>query len=140
MLRMENVTKSICIAANSSPPWTGDRPHRARRFRGRGRPQRQRQEHAALMLGGMLSPARAASSLEDQSVYDLNLTERASLRREKVGFVFQTFNLVPYLSALENVKVPLFLAGLEEKRRRTGQRAAGAGGTWPTGSTTSRAN
>ena len=37
------------------------------------------------------------------------------MRREKVGFVFQTFNLVPYLSALENVQVPLFLAKVDEK-------------------------
>ena len=40
------------------------------------------------------------------------------MRREKVGFVFQTFNLVPYLSALENVQVPLFLAKMDEKRQK----------------------
>ena len=40
------------------------------------------------------------------------------MRREKVGFVFQTFNLVPYLSALENVQVPLFLAKMEEKAQK----------------------
>ncbi len=40
------------------------------------------------------------------------------MRREKVGFVFQTFNLVPYLSALENVQVPLFLAKMDEKKQK----------------------
>ena len=35
-----------------------------------------------------------------------------------IGFVFQTFNLVPYLSALENVQVPLFLAGADEGRQK----------------------
>ena len=40
------------------------------------------------------------------------------MRREKVGFVFQTFNLVPYLSALENVQVPLFLAKMDEKSQK----------------------
>ena len=40
------------------------------------------------------------------------------MRREKVGFVFQTFNLVPYLSALENVQVPLFLAKVDEKAQK----------------------
>ena len=40
------------------------------------------------------------------------------MRREKVGFVFQTFNLVPYLSALENVQVPLFLAKMDEKAQK----------------------
>jgi putative ABC transport system ATP-binding protein len=37
------------------------------------------------------------------------------LRKQKVGFVFQTFNLVTYLSALENVKVPLYLAGVDDR-------------------------
>ena len=40
------------------------------------------------------------------------------MRRDKVGFVFQTFNLVPYLSALENVQVPLFLAKMDEKAQK----------------------
>jgi putative ABC transport system ATP-binding protein len=68
-----------------------------------------------LMLGGMLSPSAGRVLLEDQSIYDLSSDRRARLRREKIGFVFQTFNLVPYLTALENVQVPLFLAGLDDK-------------------------
>jgi putative ABC transport system ATP-binding protein len=56
--------------------------------------------------------------MEDQSVYDMHPSERARLRREKVGFVFQTFNLVTYLSALENVQVPLFLAKMEPVAQR----------------------
>jgi putative ABC transport system ATP-binding protein len=67
-----------------------------------------------LMLGGMLSPSQGRVLLEGQSVSDMNPTDRAKLRREKVGFVFQTFNLVTYLSALENVQVPLFLAKMDE--------------------------
>jgi putative ABC transport system ATP-binding protein len=68
-----------------------------------------------LMLGGMLSPSQGKIFMEDRSVYDMPASERARLRREKVGFVFQTFNLITYLSALENVKIPLFLAKMEEK-------------------------
>jgi len=71
-----------------------------------------------LMLGGMLSPSEGRVLLEASSVYDLSPRERAKMRREKVGFVFQTFNLVPYLSALENVQVPLFLAKMEEKAQK----------------------
>ena len=71
-----------------------------------------------LMLGGMLSPSQGRVLLEAKSVYDLSPSERAKMRREKVGFVFQTFNLVPYLSALENVQVPLFLAKMDEKRQK----------------------
>jgi putative ABC transport system ATP-binding protein len=71
-----------------------------------------------LMLGGMLSPSEGRVLLEASSVYDLSASERAKMRREKVGFVFQTFNLVPYLSALENVQVPLFLAKVDEKAQK----------------------
>ncbi len=67
-----------------------------------------------LMLGGMLSPSSGRVLLEDRSVYDLSADDRAQLRRERVGFVFQTFNLVPYLTALENVQIPLYLAGVGE--------------------------
>jgi putative ABC transport system ATP-binding protein len=66
-----------------------------------------------LMLGGMLSPSEGRVLLDGQSLYELTSDQRARLRRQKVGFVFQTFNLVGYLSALENVQVPLFLAGLK---------------------------
>jgi putative ABC transport system ATP-binding protein len=67
-----------------------------------------------LMLGGMLSPSEGRVLLEGQSIYDLTSDRRARLRKQHVGFVFQTFNLVPYLTALENVQVPLFLAGIDE--------------------------
>jgi putative ABC transport system ATP-binding protein len=68
-----------------------------------------------LMLGGMLSPSEGRVLLEEQSLYDMPPSDRARLRRERVGFVFQTFNLIPYLSALENVQVPLFLARMDEE-------------------------
>jgi putative ABC transport system ATP-binding protein len=59
----------------------------------------------------MLSPTAGRVLLDGQSLYSLSSDKRASLRREKIGFLFQTFNLIPYLSALENVQVPLILAG-----------------------------
>ncbi len=61
------------------------------------------------ILGGMLTPTTGKVWLEGRSLYDLSSAERAESRRLKMGFVFQTFNLVPYLSALENVQVPLLL-------------------------------
>ena len=71
-----------------------------------------------LMLGGMLSPSQGRVLLGAKSVYDLSPSERAEMRRDRVGFVFQTFNLVPYLSALENVQVPLFLAKMDDKTQK----------------------
>jgi putative ABC transport system ATP-binding protein len=71
-----------------------------------------------LMLGGMLSPTGGQVFLEDQSLYDLSSDHRARMRKKHIGFVFQTFNLVPYLTALENVQVPMFLAGVNEDMQR----------------------
>ncbi|QDT48349.1 Lipoprotein-releasing system ATP-binding protein LolD [Symmachiella dynata] len=63
------------------------------------------------LLGGMLAPTAGKMWIDDESVYDLPIVDRARLRQKKIGFVFQTFNLVPYMTARENVQVPLFLAG-----------------------------
>ena len=71
-----------------------------------------------LVLGGMLSPSKGKAFLNGHSLYDLSPNQRAELRRRKIGFVFQTFNLVPYLTALENVQIPLFLAGLDEAAQK----------------------
>ncbi len=70
------------------------------------------------MLGGMLSPDSGKVFFEGESLYDLPIAERTRRRRERIGFVFQTFNLVPYLTALENVQVPLFLHGVSKAEQR----------------------
>lgn len=67
-----------------------------------------------LALGGMLSPTSGTVELDGESLYGLTPDRRATVRGQKIGYVFQTFNLVPYLSAFENVQVPLFLAGMEQ--------------------------
>ena len=56
-------------------------------------------------------PIQAPYDLRGVSLYALSSTARTRLRRDRIGFVFQTFNLVPYLTALENVELPLYLAG-----------------------------
>jgi putative ABC transport system ATP-binding protein len=70
------------------------------------------------LLGGMLSPTSGLVRFENQSLYDLPLMERTRIRRERMGFVFQAFNLIPYLTAIENVQVPLFLTGLSASEQR----------------------
>jgi len=72
-----------------------------------------------LVLGGMLSPSAGEVFVGGQSVYGIDPKERASLRQKKIGFVFQTFNLVPYLSALENVQVPLLIGRVDEAEQKT---------------------
>lgn len=63
------------------------------------------------MLGGMLAPTSGRILLDGESLYDLTVQERTRLRLDRIGFVFQSFNLIPWLSAVENVQVPLSLAG-----------------------------
>jgi len=61
------------------------------------------------VLGGILSPAAGKVEIDGTSLYDLTADERAIFRRTRLGFVFQTFNLIPYLTARENVQVPMML-------------------------------
>lgn len=65
-----------------------------------------------LMLGGMLSPSSGKVLIDGESLYDLSPNAIAALRQNKIGFVFQTFNLIPYLSAIQNVQLPLLLKGM----------------------------
>jgi putative ABC transport system ATP-binding protein len=65
-------------------------------------------------LGGMLAPTSGKVWFDNRSLYDTTAQERAEIRQKRIGFVFQTFNLIPYLTALENVQVPQMLAGLHE--------------------------
>jgi len=70
------------------------------------------------LLGGMLSPTQGKVLFGNDSLYDLTSDERSAIRKNRIGFVFQTFNLVPYLTALENVQVPLVLAGFGEEGQK----------------------
>jgi putative ABC transport system ATP-binding protein len=61
------------------------------------------------MLGGLLSPDSGRVMLEDHDVYAADEAERAHVRLDHLGFVFQSFNLLSSLTAQENVEVPLRL-------------------------------
>jgi predicted ABC-type transport system involved in lysophospholipase L1 biosynthesis ATPase subunit len=62
------------------------------------------------LLGGLDSPACGEVNLNGVSVFGLSGTARARMRNEQVGFVFQSYNLLPELDALENVCLPALLA------------------------------
>ena len=64
-------------------------------------------------IGGLLTPTEGEVHVNGYKVYSLPPRERARFRRENVGFIFQTFELLPYLTAEENVMLPLSLAGLD---------------------------
>jgi putative ABC transport system ATP-binding protein len=59
------------------------------------------------LLGGLAEPTSGRMSVDDIDVYALGDEKRADFRREYIGFVFQAYNLIPYLTAIENVMLPL---------------------------------
>ncbi len=63
------------------------------------------------LLAGLDTPSRGTVTLDGTDMGRLDEDERAALRGEKVGFVFQSFQLIPTLTAIENVQVPLELRG-----------------------------
>jgi putative ABC transport system ATP-binding protein len=69
-------------------------------------------------MGGLLTPTKGAVSVRDTDIYGLHSRERAQFRRENIGFIFQTFELLPYLTALENVMLPLSIAGVDSVEQR----------------------
>jgi len=69
------------------------------------------------LLAGLDRPREGRVWLDGQDLGALNEDQRARLRAEKVGFVFQSFHLIPTLTARENVQVPLELQGLEARGR-----------------------
>ncbi len=69
------------------------------------------------ILGLILTPTEGEVLVEGRSVARATADEMAVFRRDRVGFIFQQFNLLPSLSALENAAVPLLLAGLPRAER-----------------------
>jgi putative ABC transport system ATP-binding protein len=76
------------------------------------------------ILGLLDRPDAGSYRLEGRDVTTLAADEQARVRRERIGFVFQSFHLVPRLTAAENVALPLVLAGLPPRQRQ--QRVAQA--------------
>jgi putative ABC transport system ATP-binding protein len=77
------------------------------------------------LLAGLDTPATGTVELAGQRLSDLTEDGRAKFRAANIGFVFQTFQLVPTLTALENVLVPLELAGAPGSGRELETRAEG---------------
>ena len=70
------------------------------------------------LLAGLDRPTAGEVRLDGDRIDQLSETELARLRRRKIGFVFQFFNLLPTLSAVENVELPLLLVGRGRKEAR----------------------
>ena len=70
------------------------------------------------VLGCMDRPTKGAYILDGRDVATMTDNELSAVRSEKLGFIFQSFNLIPSLTVLENVEVPLFYAGWGGRKAR----------------------
>src|SRR5687767_4312313 len=81
------------------------------------------------LIGCLDRPTRGNYILDGEDVSEMSKDERADIRCQKIGFVFQGFNLLPRTSALENVELPMLYAGVEaaERDRRANEALAAVG-------------
>ena len=76
------------------------------------------------LIGCLDTPSKGSYLLNGKQVSQMNDNELARIRNQEIGFVFQTFNLLPRATALQNVELPLVYAGVQGKDRTQRARAA----------------
>ncbi len=69
-------------------------------------------------IGTLLTPTKGDVKINGESIYELPPRQRTKFRRENIGFIFQTFELIPYLTAIENVILPLYLSGTAAHKQK----------------------
>lgn len=79
------------------------------------------------LIGGLAVPNAGQIVIEGTDIAKLSEAERARFRRDKIGLIFQADNLIPFLTALENVRLPLQLAGRKHAADRARQLLADVG-------------
>jgi putative ABC transport system ATP-binding protein len=120
MITMKNITKSYRLAEVDVPILKGINLHI------------DSGEYVAIMgasgsgkstlmniIGCLDRPSGGAYYLEDQNLTTLDKNELAYIRNQRIGFVFQQFNLLPRATALENVMLPMVYAGVAKSERRS---------------------
>ncbi|MCK5303544.1 MAG: ATP-binding cassette domain-containing protein, partial [Candidatus Thorarchaeota archaeon] len=70
------------------------------------------------LIGALDRPTAGTVTIDGVNITSMNEKELTTVRRNKISFVFQFFNLLPVLSAYENVELPLLISGVEETARK----------------------
>ena len=70
------------------------------------------------IIGGLDVPSEGFVYIDNQDIGKMSDKQLTMLRRHKIGFIFQSYNLLPVLSAFENVELPMLIAGMETDERR----------------------
>ena len=122
--------RGACAALTST--WPSKRANTSRSWGRRARASQRCSTCSACSTG----PNAGIYRLEGRDVTTLSADEQARVRRERIGFVFQSFHLVPRLTAAENVALPMMLAGIRAGRaQRAGSARRSRITAWPTAPT-----
>lgn len=79
------------------------------------------------LMAGLERPTKGNIKIKGKNIERMSENSLAKFRRKYVGFVFQSYNLLPALTAVENVSLPLIFRGVGKKQEMKEQKAAGAG-------------
>lgn len=116
IIRLENVEKSYILAKNEVPILKGINLDIKRgEFLAIMGPSGSGKSTTMNMIGSLDIPTRGTIYLDNKDISKLDESELAQLRGQKIGFIFQNFNLLPSLSALQNVTLPLTFQGIPRK-------------------------
>jgi putative ABC transport system ATP-binding protein len=69
------------------------------------------------VLGALNHPSAGKLLIDSMDIYSLSTEQRADFRSEYIGFIFQSFQLVPYLTVIENVELPMAVTGIKKKKQ-----------------------
>ncbi|MGC8780320.1 MAG: ABC transporter ATP-binding protein [Anaerolineae bacterium] len=119
IIELENITKTYRVGAVETRALNGiTLDFAAGEFTALVGPSGSGKTTLLQIIGCLDRPDSGAVRINGQDVTRLNANRRADLRREKIGFIFQFFALVPVLTAYENVELPLLLSGVPAAERR----------------------
>lgn len=80
------------------------------------------------LIGTLDQPTEGKVYVDETDISEVSERERTQLRRNKIGFIFQFYNLIPVLTAYENVELPMVIAGKPKKNYETSNRASSQNG------------
>jgi putative ABC transport system ATP-binding protein len=124
VIHLEEIRKSYFIGNNELPVLKGINMHILKNeYVALMGPSGSGKSTLMNMLGCLDTPTSGRYILSGHDVSKMKDDELARIRNQEIGFVFQQFNLMPRLSALENVAVPLIYAGISKKEREDKARA-----------------
>jgi putative ABC transport system ATP-binding protein len=120
MIRLESITRSFLLGKESVPVLNGiDLKIHEGEFAAIMGPSGSGKSTLMNIIGCLDKPTEGEYYLGGENVSHYNDKELARVRNQSIGFVFQQFHLLPRLSALKNVELPMIYAGISKKERQT---------------------